>query len=162
MRASTLPTTFAVGFTIVVTLLRAMSPALAQNEDLQAPFALSDQIVVNFVASFDEVAAAADKYEKLYNIEVTDDLEALLQAFGTHADALAELNDLSAKYGFRDIGEWLHVYLTIAAAAMVADLNLTAEQRAAMMVPSLDILEENMLVVTRHSSELHQLLQPGG
>jgi hypothetical protein len=139
----------------------AIRPALAQPESITAPYALSDQIILNMIAGFAEVWVVADGFQKQYNIPA-DDLVLMLAGFEAHPDALAATNAVAARYGFSGIREWLQAYLAIAGAAMFADTGLTAEQRALMtaMVASMAIFDANLILVRNHITALLPILQP--
>lgn len=148
---------------LALALLLSIRPGFAQPEPIPitAPYALSDQIILNLIAGFAEVSVAADGFQKQYNIPA-DDLVLMLEGFEAHADALATMNAIAVRYGFSGIREWLQAYLAIAGAAMFADTALTAEQRALMtaMVASMGILDANVILVRNHLAELLPILQP--
>lgn len=146
---------------LALALSLAIRPGFAQPEPITAPYPLSDQIILNLVAGFAEISVAADAFQKQYNIPA-DDLVLMLEGFEAHADALAAMDGIAARYGFSGIREWLQAYLAIAGAAMFADPALTAEQRAAVnaMIASAGILEANVILVRNHFAELLPILQP--
>lgn len=124
------------------------TPAIAQ-----AQVELTDQTVVNFIASYPEVMGVADELEKQNNssLETGDDPAAALGAALMFEGAMGKLDGAVSAHGFANYMEWIQVLSAVATAyAYYRDGGVDSQLQQAMdeinANPSLNADQKKMMV----------------
>ena len=147
----------------------AIMPAVAQIPGMTIPgmpgmmtqVELTDEMVVNFIASYPTVQPELETMGERYNVPEGGDAAAAMAAMAMLGQATNELNGLVTPFGFTDFNQYVSVMTSVLSALAFAAPDMTAQERAMMlqfmppfMVPS----DANVAVVAAHYTELEKLL----
>jgi hypothetical protein len=129
--------------------------------EMFTPIALTDDLVLNFIAGYATITPALEAVSERYNVPAGDDPAAAMAALGALNQAMAEMDGIVTPFGFTGFSQYSQVMIAVMGAQAFADPTLTEQERTMMrqfMPPFMLPTDENVAVVAPHFAEIQTLI----